>query len=980
MLRKRIIEIDVAGGLDTKRDAKLLPNGLLSGLTNGVFDQGDVIRKRNGYVALPNTTVDGNEITSGDGVLRFGEELLALSDNKLFSFLSGPQKWVERSALSAIQLSKARVLRNAHEQSGVDHAVLDGMALTCWEDGRGGVRAMVQDLETGATAVPDTELDGGGELPRAVTINRTLWVFYGNGANLKARAVKADFSGFESAVTTVSDLDSANVLFDIVRIGTNAILAYRDSGGDINVAYVLEDGSEGGVVDNVAAPTQYTTEEAADALALVVNSDANRIYMAWSNTTDGIEVMSLHTGLTQELSTTTIEATSTTIEAIGMAEDADGNIQVYWQHDAASAANHLVKTCTVAATPSVGSVSVFARGVGLIGRPFLQGSVVHVPVAHESPLQSTGFLLDGDGGVQARFLDGVAGGLLSSARTASAVQHDGAWILPVLEKTEKQSRGGGVYTVVGVSRVRFAFGAAGGLGSAEVGDGLLIGGGVVRLYDGASVTEQGFHWFPEGVSATASATGGSIADGAYQYSVLYEWIDNAGKPHFSEPTAGLDVEVPGSANTGSVTLTIPTLRLTDKAAVKCVVYRNEGLGGDVFYRLGDVDNDTTVDTVQYTDTTADADLLGREILYTGNGEGELANRPPPAGTLMAEYKNRPWLVDGLSLRFGKRAGPGVSAQFVPEFRVAVDGEGGDITAIKAMDDKLVIFKARRLFVLTGEGPLPTGQGSAYPEPTLVTSDVGCINSRSVVDTPVGLMFKSAKGIYLLGRDLGVSYIGAPVEEYNNLSITGADVAPGGNQVRFLSSSGVCQMYDYFYKKWSTFDNHEGAGSAVWDGSYVYLRNNGQVYRERAGLYTDDAARISRTIETHNIKVGSLQDMQRVFFVTLIGEYLSAHVLQVEAAYDYSPSYEDPVTYEYANTVFGDEDSTFGDENEVFGGDDGVYQVRIDLGGVRCQAVRFRIRDLQPVADGGAFTLAGLQLEIGVDSRTPVTPTRATAAA
>ena len=106
-----------------------------------------------------------------------------------------------------------------------------------------------------------------------------------------------------------------------------------------------------------------------------------------------------------------------------------------------------------------------------------------------------------------------------------------------------------------------------------------------------------------------------------------------------------------------------------------------------------------------------------------------------------------------------------------------------------MDEKLVIFEDDRIFYLTGSGPNATGQQNNFSDPQLVTSDVGCSNTRSIVQTPKGLMFMSNKGIYLLDRGLSTHYIGAPVEAYNSLTITSAILIQDENQVRFTASDG-----------------------------------------------------------------------------------------------------------------------------------------------------------------------------------------------
>jgi hypothetical protein len=143
-----------------------------------------------------------------------------------------------------------------------------------------------------------------------------------------------------------------------------------------------------------------------------------------------------------------------------------------------------------------------------------------------------------------------------------------------------------------------------------------------------------------------------------------------------------------------------------------------------------------------------------------------------------------------------------------------------------MDDKLIIFKENAIFYLSGDGPNNLGQQDSFIEPQLISSDVGCSVTNSVVLTPQGLFFKSNKGIYLLSRSLGLDYLGAPVDDFNHLSITKADLVAKSDEVRFLTSDGVCLVYNYFRGLWTTFSNHEGSGSIMIGDTYYYVNTEG----------------------------------------------------------------------------------------------------------------------------------------------------------
>src|SRR5208282_4405532 len=103
----------------------------------------------------------------------------------------------------------------------------------------------------------------------------------------------------------------------------------------------------------------------------------------------------------------------------------------------------------------------------------------------------------------------------------------------------------------------------------------------------------------------------------------------------------------------------------------------------------------------------------------------------------------------------------------------------------------------------------------------IPSDTGCVNSKSVILFPDGILFKSLKGIYILTRGLAIGYFAPEVEAYNSQDIQSAVLTGGRNQIRFLTSSGLSLLYDYVFKQWSVFTNHTGLSADIWQGSYVY---------------------------------------------------------------------------------------------------------------------------------------------------------------
>jgi hypothetical protein len=251
----------------------------------------------------------------------------------------------------------------------------------------------------------------------------------------------------------------------------------------------------------------------------------------------------------------------------------------------------------------------------------------------------------------------------------------------------------------------------------------------------------------------------------------------------------------------------------------------------------------------------------------------------------------------------------------------------------------------------------------------VTTDVGCLSPDSIGLTPEGLLFQSRKGIHLLGRDWSVSYAGADVEAYNAQAIAATTLIEDRKQIRLLALSGSTLMYDYERKAWSIFTNHEGCDAVVVGGVYHYLRTDGRVWRESTAYADGGTAQIRLAVETAWIKpAGHLQGHCRVWHVTLIGEYKSAHTLKVYTAFDYESGWTgDPILIDPTE---GRTEAAYGEgaygAGVYGGGADTRYQFQIHIG-QECEAVRFRFEDLEADgAYGASFELSELHLSCGIE--------------
>lgn len=602
-------------------------------------------------------------------------------------------------------------------------------------------------------------------------------------------------------------------------------------------------------------------------------------------------------------------------------------------------------------------------------------------------LQNTFFLLRDDGFLVAKLQPDTASGLQEGQLPSVLEVSDDvvAWITPIRTKfiSEGSSQPGGKnisYSLIGLAVAELDF--TGSLRTARMGESLLLTGGILGCYDGEGVVELGFHTFPENASVVVDDTaGGDMEAGVRSICFLWEWYNAKGQREQSAPSVPIQFTTAGGAS--GVTATVPSLRLTAKRAPRTnpvlVAYSTE-VDGNVYYRTPDeagdvvgdpVYNDPDADTVTFTRTVADSSLLANELLYTS--DGILENVAPPTSDLIAASRDRVFVVDAEDRRkvwVSKRIVKDEAIAFSDDLFFYVSPEGGDILAIDVMDDKTVLFKADRIEVVSGEGPDEAGQNDSLSPAILVTTDVGCSSPDSLAPTPDGLVFQSKKGIYRLSRGMQSEYVGAPVQEFNDLSIVATVLEAETNEVRFLTSDpgGRALVWNYLANEWSTdIYHHPAVDGGLHGNAFVWVDTNGIVHEETPGTYLDGTQKIPLRIQTAWLKLAGIQGYQRVRSARFLGEFFRSHRMRVKVAYDYKDFAQEYRTWDPGNALsapkFGI--GTFGAESPFGGVQDRVYQFVVPLARQKCQAVRFDLVDLE--GGGESYSLTSIALEVGIKS-------------
>jgi len=458
--------------------------------------------------------------------------------------------------------------------------------------------------------------------------------------------------------------------------------------------------------------------------------------------------------------------------------------------------------------------------------------------------------------------------------------------------------------------------------SQEIADSLIIPGGIVTQYQHGYAQEAGFLQAPYrlylylggivSMVEVATATPVFAKGNVYNYVAVFSNRDLSGRVYKSGISKQLQVTITNTGvNTGydALNLLVPfnTTTNADGSALQVEVYRTTN-NGTVFYKVSGQDPSANYPFIlnnigqgpfsAFRDTITDDNLTDNELLYTTGGV--LENTPAPACTIMEVYKNiifMAGLENPYNIQYSKVVGYNTAVDFNDTLILETPTTGGPVSALKGMDDKLFIFKNTSIYFIAGgqnnfTSYLRTRAGGVTNmELPVLSSDIGCINKNSCVLTPIGIMFKSNRGIYLISRNMQLEYIGAPVQEYNNLVINDSCLYAKEGEVRFITERTDCIVYNYERDVWYTFSQHSGTSCSVIDEQYYYINDVDRLLVE-SDEYDDDGSSVPLVLETGWMSFAKVQGFQRVYRMLILGNYKSAHQLRVKIAYNYDDTWVD----------------------------------------------------------------------------------------
>lgn len=987
-LDRQTIEIPLAAGLDTRADTRALQPPALASCTNAVFTETGGIQKRRPYTALSTNLLPSGTISNIRRLATYEDELLAFTKDTLYSWSPAVSKWSPRGTYLAPKVTERTVFARPGDQHRGARAELANVVFYAWEENSDTYLAAT-DKTSGAVLLAPVLLDvgGGHQTPRFQALTDKVLLFTQDG-NLVVRALTpSTISAYDNTVaaTEVAVAGEFDSSFDVAKLSaTSAVVVWRR---DVNTSYGIASVNEG---LTVVASTKARTADGP--VAVAVTADLTTAVAVIRSSGASILGDILSVALADVAVSTAVGAMSGTTPPAGLTgafrSVADAGVfrcYVWFRESATDATSELSTSVSTNYITSVGVAGTetdsalrrlypASKAFDHDGRVFVwlvfAGATPDSGMVGDkgSQLQNTYFLYRDDGLLIAKAAATTAGGLLSAGLVLPLVASSGTnkyTFLGTERRIVPLGQGGQGYSDRGPRDIEIEFDSNEARRVVQLGKTAYLTGGQILQYDGAGLTEVGFHIYPWYFDVVDDGAG-NLADGTYTYKLTWAWSNAKGELDRSTTATFADVTVAGggSDTAWDAAPLHTTLKTGARGEVNAEVWRTlvAPTLESPFYLVTSKDPSAVTPNGYYPNTPAAAFLgthrdnfadstLDDKEASPENG-GLLESISPPPATVIAVNEHRVFLAgisyDPYLIWYSKQRGEGEVVAFHDALTIRVPPAGGPVTAMAFLNETLIVFQGAAVYALPGDGFDNFGGGANFGPARLLSSDIGATTADTVCVTPQGIVFFSSKGWYLLDRALSLQFLGAPVEDYNTDTFVAVHLLEKEHQIRCVSTSRIL-MFDYLVSQWSRWEISGPVHAALWSGDYYYTT--------AASVFKEDATHGGTTgysleIETPWIKLAGLQGFQRIRRVMILGEYRSAHRLKVELARDYGLSYFQTKFWTVTPTTVG-----------------AGEQVRHSPSIQKCEAIKIRITDRDTTTDtapsGEGLKLTNLALELGL---------------
>lgn len=976
-MKYELIEMPMGAGVNRYTDAPHLAHGELRTAINLRYYNPPTLAHRLGHYERNLTSSSGGSVTTGARLIAHKDTVCVATADKLYQWAPTEEVVSDRGYLSECMVSR-RGIHSDFVATLSDASCTyssEGYYVYVWSGTTAGTHVAIVDEKNGAVVASQVLLLAGlpsCELPRVFMCGTTCWILT-KSTGTSILYTKADLSSTLTfpqltAMSTTSGANTTDCTFDAAPISSTVF------------AVVYEDNVTGNVIVDTISQTPAvvntaTLVTAGDVVALGVEGVSGEgVFVAWADDTNGLRCSAYSTALALD-STSTMDSAVITPSRVGLARTSSAVRVVVWEvpDDGTNRPHMAWRTKTLGGGPGPGPNRL--HDVVPTGKPFFMNtptaSSVFVLAAFESDFQATYYLVElqrdqvvvQTSSIGGRWVATAARGL-GTASTYTGYLYGCAVnttvdtptyktaTYPALIKSRFQFAGGQDEEIIlartRVDSLSFEFNDPKLHSYVSWGDGIFVAGGRPSWFDGVYATEHGFAWYPEYMTVDGAISGDPtpLTVGSYGYDITYDTEDANGYVVRSAPWTDTVAVDPGE---DSITSTWDqSIELTARNAltnkIRAFGYRTLVDETEPRYR-GSSQTTGFPATVGSgsSSLSADDDVIDDfEVSYTSGGILDNAGTPPCKFCCL--HGDRVWiggLEDPDYIWFSQPYQEREQPRFNEGLRVAI---GKPARAMASMDAQLIVWTDDGIFAVAGTGPPATGGLDVGFEARPISTDVGCIDWRSVVLSPVGLFFQSRKGIYLLDRGLNTTFIGAPIHDYlsSRATIVAAIAEEENPTVIFLIEVGgsdtvsVRLVYNYQVKNW-TVDTLPFLAldmKMAWDGAQQ-KRVPCMVTATDIWFETDlfpydgtDAIPIDTELSWGDIKLsGAVQGWERIRVMqALFGNAPGSASIFIDFSFDYGNTYTETHTFTVA-------------EQQAAG-----TRLQVDLTRQECQAVRPRIRE------------------------------------
>lgn len=461
----------------------------------------------------------------------------------------------------------------------------------------------------------------------------------------------------------------------------------------------------------------------------------------------------------------------------------------------------------------------------------------------------------------------------------------------------------------------------------------------------------------------------SLDVGLHGYQAIYERYLKTGHRDQSAPSPltsfDPDGDLSGNVDGEQARVVLEQLHHTKEGAT-IVLYRTD-VDLSVPYRLQMQTVNVNAYEATLNDGADDDDTDGEPYPYTTGGR--LENLPPPPSRVMWVHQERLFSInreeEDWDVRYSMQFQEGIGIAFNDILQVKCSPAGGRITAGATLYGRGVLFKKSSIYTFYGKGLGFTGLGAGYSTPELIDPAVGCVNQKTLVETPLGIMFESEDGIYLLTKQFQLQPIGRSVKYLtDNLTLSGVAHVKDRHSV-IWSTSGDAIVFDYVYNTWSSYTGYASDDICIADDNTLFRKDTATLmYYENRATWQDAVVDATNAVPMLIRSAWlSVAEYQKLHSISFLGQALSDCTLTARIAFDYKldsngyPDWEHEVYLNINALGYHDNDDHYADTGAAGTSNDALlFNIQVAR---RCRS--FCIELVDGTREGQATVTQGISI-------------------